>query len=69
MKRTWTQNRKLKYKYVFIFVFVLLFGFSRVWQVFGQIWAQQPAQRTRLEKHNINQRKLARDIDSKAPRN
>jgi hypothetical protein len=36
--------------------------------VFGQSWAQEPAQRPPLEKRYMKQRKLARDIDSKAPR-
>ncbi len=38
------------------------------WPVFGQSWAQEPAQRPRLEKRNINQRKLTREIDSKGSR-
>ncbi len=36
------------------------------WPVFGQSWGQE---RLRLEKRCINQRKLARKIDSKSPRN
>ncbi len=36
--------------------------------VFGQTWAQENAQRPRLEKRYINQRKIEREIDSKAPR-
>jgi hypothetical protein len=48
-----------------IYILVVL-GFG---PVFGQTWAQEPAQRPRLEKRYINQRKLAREIDSKAPRN
>ncbi len=35
--------------------------------IFGQSWAQERAQRLRLEKRCMNQRKLAREIDSKAP--
>ncbi len=35
--------------------------------MFGQSWAQERAQRPRLEKRYINQRKLTREIDSKAP--
>ena len=52
---TWTQNRKL-----------VLLVFRGFWPVFGQSWAQEPAQRPQLEKRYINQRKLARGIDSKA---
>ncbi len=40
-----------------------LYGFG---PVFGQSWAQEPAKRPRLEKRYINQRTLAREIDSKA---
>ncbi len=35
--------------------------------VFGQSWAQERAQRPRLDKCYINQRKLAREIDSEDP--
>ncbi len=41
--------------------------FLCVGPVFGQSWAQKPAQRPRLEKRYINQRELSREIDSKAP--
>ncbi len=40
--------------------------FSVFWFAFGQNWAQERAQRPRLEKRYINQRKLALEIDSKA---
>ena len=36
------------------------------WSVFGQSWAREPAQRPRLEKRYINQRKLAQEIASRA---
>ncbi len=47
-----------------IYILVVL-GFG---PVFGQSWAQKRAKRPRLEKCNTNQRKLAREIDSKTPR-
>ena len=34
--------------------------------IFGQSWAQEPAQWPRPEKRYINQRKLSREIDSRA---
>ncbi len=37
--------------------------------MFGQSWAQEPAQRPRLEKRYMNQRKLTREIDPEAPIN
>ncbi len=37
--------------------------------VFGQRWAQEPAQRPRLYECYIDQRKLNREIDYKAPKN
>ena len=41
----------------------IYFNFPRfVLQVFGQSWAQERAQRSRLEESCINQRKLARRI-------
>ncbi len=46
-----------------IYCVLLLCGF---WPVFGQSWAQERAQRSRLEKRCINQRKLSRGIVSKA---
>ena len=45
---------------------IYILVFRCFWSVFGQSWAQEPAQRPRLEKRCINQRKLAREIDSKA---
>ncbi len=42
--------------------------FLGFWTVFGQSWAQQRAQRPRLEKRYMDQRGLVREIDSKAPR-
>ncbi len=53
----WTQNRKLK-----MYMLVLL----GVGHVSYQTLPQERAQRPRLEKHNMNQRTLARGIDSKA---
>ncbi len=47
-------------------MFYHFFVFLGFWSVFGQSWAQVPAQRPRLEKCYINQRKLTREIDSKA---
>ncbi len=41
--------------------------FGRFWVGFGQSWAPDRCQRPRLEKHFINQRKLTRETDSKAP--
>ena len=35
---------------------------------FGQSWARERAQRPRLEKCYINQRKLARETESKTPK-
>ena len=55
----WTQGQISGYLKEYISVFL---GF---WPVFGQSWAQEPAQRPRLEKCCINQRKLTREIDSK----
>ncbi len=46
--------------------YILLF--RCFWFVFGESWAQECAQRPRLEKPYINQQKLSRNIDSKAPR-
>ncbi len=46
----------------------MLFSFLGFWQVFGKSWAQESAQRPRLEKPYTHERKLAQDIDSKAPR-
>ena len=47
-------------------IYILIFlGFGGI---FGHSWAQEPAQRPRLEKHDIDQRKLTREIDSKAPK-
>jgi hypothetical protein len=47
-----------------IYILVLLC----FWPLFGQSWPQERAQRPRLEKRYIHQRKLARGIDPKAPR-
>ncbi len=48
-------------------IYILVFlGFG---QVFGQSWAQQRAQRPRLEKGYMYHRTLTREIDSNAPRN
>ncbi len=47
-------------------IYILVFHGFRL--VFGQSWDQELAQRPRLEKRYINQRTLAREIDSKAPR-
>ncbi len=43
---------------------IVFLGF---WSVFGQTWAQERAQRPRLEKRYINHRKSAREIDAKTP--
>ncbi len=43
--------------------------FLSFWPVSGQSWAEEPAQRPRPEKRYMNQRKLNREIDSKAPNN
>jgi hypothetical protein len=43
--------------------------FIGFWPVFGQSGPQERAQRPRLEKHYINQRTLARGINSEAPKN
>ena len=48
--------------YIIIYTYYFYF-----WPIFGQSWAQERAQRPRLEKRYINQRRLAREIDSKAP--
>ncbi len=48
-------------------IYMLVFlGFR---PIVGQSWAQEPAQRPRLEKRSINQRKVTREIDYKAPQN
>jgi hypothetical protein len=39
-----------------------LVSFLSFWSVFGQSWAREPAQRPRLEKIYINQRKLAPEV-------
>jgi hypothetical protein len=45
-----------------------MFVFSKCWQFFGQIWAQEHAQQPWFDKCYKNQRILPREIDSKAPR-
>ncbi len=47
-------------------VFDFSFFIFYFWSVFGQSTAQDLAQRPRLEKRYINQRNLAREIDSGA---
>ncbi len=48
--------------YIYIYIYISFIGFGRM---FGQSWAQERAQRPRLKKRYINQRKLSREIDSK----
>ncbi len=48
------------YLYIYIMIVFLVFL-----PVFGHTWAQERAQRPRLEQRYINQRKLIREIDSK----
>ncbi len=46
---------------------IYILFFISFWPVFGHSWAQERAQRPRLEKRHRNRRKLAREIDSEAP--
>ncbi len=52
--------------YIYVFYFIVILGLP---PVFAQSWAQERAQRPRLEKRYINQRKLARGVDSRASHN
>ncbi len=80
MVLTWIQNRKLKTKanknkqeiYIYIYMYIYIYDFE-VFSVFGRFSAKVGPRRVPngpgLEKRHRKQRTLAREIDSKAPRN
>ncbi len=59
----WDAEQEAKiYIYIYICIYKYIIGFLCVRPIIGQTWAQERAQRPRLEKRYINQRKSTRCI-------